>query len=347
MQLADKRQVMEMSDNKNKLPDNNNNPDPDYWRSFEELYNDPAFIESSGHEFREGVTDNFNPDKLSGFSRRKFFALVGASAALAAAGCANYRDKGEIIPYTHKPEEITLGKPAYYASTCTACPHACGILIKTREGRPIKIDGNPDHPVSKGKICTKGQADILNLYDPERLSHPMKKGSGGRLFKTDWANVDNEIIGILEDTPGKEIAVITHTIVSPSTKKVLDDFKTKYPNAKVYPYELFSEQNRLSAWKKSYGTTNFPLIKWNEAKVILALESDFLGTEGNKIENTRLYSEGRDVNDLKNFNKLYAVEGNMSLTGMNADVRIKLRPDAQQEFVISLLNDVQVIIVTP
>ena len=89
MPLADKNKVMSMSDNKNKLPDNNNNPDPDYWRSFEELYNDPAFIETSGHEFMKGVTDDFNPDKLSGFSRRKFFALVGASAALAAAGCAN------------------------------------------------------------------------------------------------------------------------------------------------------------------------------------------------------------------------------------------------------------------
>jgi molybdopterin-containing oxidoreductase family iron-sulfur binding subunit len=331
---------MAMADSKNKLPENINNPDPDYWRSFEELYNDPAFIESSGHEFMEGVTNDFNPDKLSGFSRRKFFALVGASAALAAAGC-NYRDKGEIIPYTHKPEEITLGKPAYYASTCTACPNACGILIKTREGRPIKIDGNPDHPVSKGKICTKGHADILNLYDPERLAHPVKKGSDGSFNKTDWVRVNDEIMGILDSSRGKEIALITHSIVSPTAKKVLDDFITKYPNTKVYSYELFNEQNRLSAWKKSYGSTNIPLIKWNEAKVILALESDFLGTEGNKIENARLYSEGRNVDDLKNFNKLYAVEGNMSLTGMNADVRIKLRPDAQQEFVLSLINDVR------
>ena len=223
----------------------------------------------------------------------------------------------------------------------SACPNACGILIKTREGRPIKIDGNPDHPVSKGKICTKGHADILNLYDPERLSYPMKKEKGGSLIKTDWVRADNEVIGILESSRGKEIAIITHTILSPTAKKVLDDFKSKYTNVNIYSYELFDEQNRISAWKKSYGTTNFPLIKWNEAKVILALESDFLGTEGNKIENSRLYSEGRNVDDLKNFNKLYVVEGNMSLTGMNADVRIKLRPDAQQEFVQSLMNDVR------
>jgi MoCo/4Fe-4S cofactor protein with predicted Tat translocation signal len=340
MLLVGKSQVIQMSDKKDKSPDNINIPDTDYWRSFRELYDDPAFKESSRHEFMQGVTDDFNPEKLSGFSRRKFFALVGASAALAAAGC-NYKDKGEIIPYVHKPEEITPGKAAYYASTCTACPNACGILIKTREGRPIKIDGNPDHPVSRGKICTKGHADILNLYDPERLSGPMKKENSGKLAKIDWVRVDDEIMGILDGAGRKEIAVITHTIVSPTTKKVMDDFLLKYPSSKIYSYELFNEQNRLSAWMKSYGTSNFPLIKWNEAKVIVALESDFLGTEGNKIENTRLYSEGRNVDDLKNFNKLYSVEGNMSLTGMNADVRIKLRPDAQQEFVVSLLNDIR------
>jgi MoCo/4Fe-4S cofactor protein with predicted Tat translocation signal len=329
-----------MSDNKDKPGEKISVPDTDYWRSFRELYDDPAFKESSRHEFMQGVTDDFNPEKLSGFSRRKFFALVGASAALAAAGC-NYKDKGEIIPYVHKPEEITPGKAAYYASTCTACPNACGILIKTREGRPIKIDGNPDHPVSRGKICTKGHADILNLYDPERLSGPMKKENNGKLAKIDWVRVDDEIMGILDGAGRKEIAVITHTIVSPTTKKVMDDFISKYPSSKIYSYELFNDQDRLSAWMKSYGTSNIPLIKWNEAKVIVALESDFLGTEGNKIENARLYSEGRNVDNLKNFNKLYSVEGNMSLTGMNADVRIKLRPDAQHEFAVSLLNDIR------
>ena len=148
---------------------------PNYWRSFEDLYNDPAVIEAKGHEFKEGVTDDFSATRMSNLSRRKFLALLGASAALAGTACTDYRDKGEIVPYNIKPEEITVGKPNFYASTCTACANACGILIKTREGRPIKVDGNPDHPVNKGKICAKGQANILNLYDPERLKKPLKK----------------------------------------------------------------------------------------------------------------------------------------------------------------------------
>jgi molybdopterin-containing oxidoreductase family iron-sulfur binding subunit len=327
-----------MSENKEMIPGKETPPDANYWRSFSELYNDPDYIETTHHEFANGATDDFVPENLSGFSRRKFLALVGASAALAAAGCSNYRDKGEIIPYVHKPEEITLGKANYYASTCTACSNACGVLIKTREGRPIKLDGNPDHPVSKGKLCTKGHADILNLYDPERLANPFKRNSAGYLSKTDWIRVDNEIIGILKSAGQKEIAVITSTIVSPTGKKVLDEFKNQFPSVKIYSYELFNEQNRLSAWHKSYGNSEFPLIKWDEAKIIVALESDFLGTEGNKVENTRLYSEGRNVENLHRFNKLYSVEGNMSLTGMNADIRIKLRPDAQFEFVNCLIN---------
>ena len=107
-------------------PGNKNNtkpenaPDINYWQSLEELYNDPRVAEASHHEFKEGVTEDFSPFNLPGLSRRKFLALVGASAALAGAGCSDYRDKGDIIPYIKKPEEITLGKADYYASTCNA-----------------------------------------------------------------------------------------------------------------------------------------------------------------------------------------------------------------------------------
>jgi MoCo/4Fe-4S cofactor protein with predicted Tat translocation signal len=330
-----------MSENQDNLQNNksNSNPDINYWRSLKDLYNDAELKEDSHHEFRKGVTEEFNPSKLSGLSRRKFLALVGASAALAGAGCSDYRDKGEIIPYVKKPEEVTLGKANYYASTCTACEKACGILIKTREGRPIKVDGNPDHPVSKGKLCAKGHANILKLYDPERLSSPRKK-NGATLDEISWQIADEEITGLLAKNGNKEIAIISKRLTSPTSKKVLDDFKSKYPTSKVYSYELFNDEVKNSAWEKSYGTGVFPLINWNKAKIILALESDFLGTEGNAVENSRLFVEGRDVSDLKNFSRLYALEGNMSLTGSNADYRLRLNPEAQYEFVTVLINEV-------
>ena len=314
--------------------------DMHYWRSFEDLYKNPQIVEASHHEFKEGVTDDFNPSELSHISRRKFLALVGASAALAGAGCADYPDKGEIIPYNKKPEEVTLGKPNYYASTSNACAHICGVLVKTREGRPIKVEGNPDHPVNKGKICLKCQAAILNLYDPERLKEPLQKVSGGVFINSTWKKVDEAIISSLDKIGDKEIAIITNRINSPSTLKVLNNFTKKYPTTKIYSYELFNDEVRNSAWQKCYGSGSFPLIKWNEAKVIVALESDFLGSEGNRVENSALYVEGRDVDKIKNFNRLYVVEGNLSLIGMNADHRIRLRPHAQFDFIISLISEV-------
>ncbi|MDP2365758.1 MAG: TAT-variant-translocated molybdopterin oxidoreductase, partial [Ignavibacteria bacterium] len=328
-----------MSDIKSDNTENFENTElqPNYWRSFEALYSDPAVIEAKGHEFKEGVTDDFIASGMSNLSRRKFLALLGASAAIAGTACTDYRDKGEIVPYNIKPEEITVGKPNFYASTCTACANACGILIKTREGRPIKVDGNPDHPVNKGKICTKGQASILNLYDPERLKTPVMQRDG--IFNSiSWKNADSDILAELLFSGGNEIAIITHSITSPTTLKVLEDFKVKYPSTKVYSYSLFNDDVKNSAWQKTFGSAKYPLVKWNEAKVIVSLESDFLGVDGNKIENSRLFAEGRNV-ETKSFNRLYCVDSALTITGNNADYRLRLRPEAQFEFVMSLMNE--------
>jgi MoCo/4Fe-4S cofactor protein with predicted Tat translocation signal len=304
---------------------NEEEKEPNYWRSFAELYDDPQFIEAQKHEFAKGVSEAPNVSKLSGLSRRKFLALLGASAALAAAGCSNYRNKGEVVPYNKKPEEVILGIPNYYASTCTGCNNACGILIKTREGRPIKVDGNPDHPVNKGKICAKGQASTLNMYDPDRLREPLQKGNA-----ISWQDADDRIINELKSasSSGKSIAIVTNTILSPTQKKLFDDFQSTYPTTRIYSCEVGHDVHN-----------NTPMIKWDEANVILALESDFLGSEGNVIEQTRLFSQNRDVMNGKEFNKLYAVEGGYTLTGMNADYRIRLRTDAIEEFVMCLLNE--------
>lgn len=170
-----------------------------------------------------GALDRPDENSFSKVSRRKFLALLSASAAVAASGCSNFRDKGEIVPYNKKPESVTIGNPTYYASTCTGCQYACGILIKTLEGRPIKVDGNPDHPVSKGKICAIGQASVMNLYDPERLKNPSERinNTGGNDIT--WAAADDKIITQLKSaaSSGKEIVIVTNKINSPSQKNYL------------------------------------------------------------------------------------------------------------------------------
>jgi Fe-S-cluster-containing dehydrogenase component/anaerobic selenocysteine-containing dehydrogenase len=292
-------------------------------------------------EFAGGVTDDFNLSDLSGMSRKQFLALLAASAAFAAAGCSDYPDKGEIVPYDKKPEEVTPGIPNFYASTCTGCPQACGILIKTREGRPIKIDGNPDHPINRGKICARGQASILNLYDPNRLRAPHFGTASKRAGTAHWNDADAEIIRALEDAAaaGKEIAIMTRDITSPTTKKILDDFKAKYRTTTVYSYSLFNDETRKRAWQDCTGSVDIPVIQWEKAKVILALESDFLGTDGMTMEQIRTFTDGRDVMKSTEFNRLYCIEGSMSLTGANADVRLRLRPDAQIGFVLALARE--------
>ena len=211
-----------------------------------------------------------------------------------------------------------------------------GILIKTREGRPIKIDGNHDHPINKGKINDIIHASILNLYDPERLSEPLINKR-----KSDWNKINDEVISKLKSASasGKEIAVITNRIISPSAKKVLANFKNTYPTTNFYSYELIGNENKRLAWKKSYNSNVLPSIKLDKANVILSIDSDFLGREGNTVENTRLFTERRDVMKSNDFNMLYVAEGALSLTGSNADYRFRVRPDAQFEFVMSLLNE--------
>ncbi|MGB5894717.1 MAG: TAT-variant-translocated molybdopterin oxidoreductase, partial [Ignavibacteriaceae bacterium] len=324
-----------MSDHK----DNIQNLAPNYWRSFEELYADQKFLAEKNNEFKDGAGDVPDTDKMSPISRRKFLALLGASAAVAGTACSDYQDKGEIVPYNDKPEEITIGKANHYASTCTGCASACGILIKTREGRPIKIDGNPDHPVSKGKICSQGQASIMGLYDPDRLKSPKRK-IGNRLDDADWQEVDEEIVLALGTIGSREIAIITKETVSPTQDEVLKDFIKEYPTTKVYSFEQFNESIRNSAWQKCYGSSDFPFIKWNEADVVVSLDADFLGAGFNKVENTRLFTERKDIMN-KKFNRLYSVESNLSLTGMNADYRLMLRPDVQYSFVMAIINELQ------
>jgi molybdopterin-containing oxidoreductase family iron-sulfur binding subunit len=332
-----------MDDNKKPLDSNseinseeNTQKDTGYWRSFQELYKDTAFDKTLKNEFSPEALQKPDVNSMSAVSRRRFLALMGASAAFAAAGCNNFQDKGLVVPYNQKPEEVTLGLPNYYASTCTGCTSACGILVKTREGRPIKVDGNPDHPVNKGKICTKGQASVMNLYNPERLREPMMNKA-----QTNWNDVNKNISAAFTaaNGSGKQIAIVTHTILSPTLKKLIDEFKVTYPTAKVYSYEPINDNARINAWQKSYGKRSMPVLQLDKAKIILALESDFLGNDSNQMEFTRMFSQNRDVMSKNEFNRLYAVEGAVTITGMNADYRLRLRTDAIEEFVMCLLNE--------
>ena len=311
------------------------------WRSLAEREDPTTVRDRKIHEFPEGVTETFDLSDMSPLSRKQFLALLAASAAFSTAGCTNYRDKGEIVPYTKRPEEIVPGVANFYASTCTGCEQRCGVLIKTREGRPVKIDGNPDHPVNAGSICARGQASILNLYDPSRLRAPRYGGASSKSGDLSWNQVDADVVqqlaGCIRDQ--KQIILLVPPARSPSGAHVLADFRAAYPTARIVTTDVFPQETRRRAWEKSYGAVPLPVLAWDQARVILTLEADPLGTEGFTVEQTRKFAAGRNVAATDTFSRLYTIEGNLSLTGANADYRLRLLPALHRDLLLAILNE--------
>ncbi len=273
-------------------------------------------------------------ENMSPISRRRFLALAGASAAVVATSCSDYRDKGEIISYNKKPNEITYGKANYYASTYR---DGTPILIKTREGRPIAALGNPEHPITNGKITPFALTSILDLYDPERLKSPTKNGA-----EANWQGINEDVVKALGNahSNNKKIAVICDNIDSPTAAYLMKEFAEKHSNAKVYSIKQFNDAERRNAWKECYGDAGFyPSIHWEKAKIIVALEADILGKDGKVIEQVMGFAANRDIDNPKEFNRLYAIESNMSLTGMHADYRVRLNPLLLQDLLIAIYNE--------
>jgi len=288
------------------------------------------------------LSDEFPPDamqfpdleSMSPISRRRFLALAGASAAVVATSCSDYRDKGEIISYNKKPNEITYGKANYYASTYR---DGTPILIKTREGRPIAAVGNPEHPVTKGKTSPYALTSVLDLYDPERLKAPSKNGTD-----SNWQPINEEVIRAINNAQvnNKKIALICENIDSPTAANLIKEFSDRYSNTQIYPIKQFNDAHRRNAWKECYGNNgDYPAIKWENAKIIVAIESDILGKDGNVIEQVMGFSANRDIDNPQSFSRLYSIEGNMSLTGMHADYRVRMNPLFAQDLLVAIYHE--------
>jgi len=313
------------------------------WKSLKQYTSGEVRSEVKKNEFKNGVTNDFDIKSLPDKSRRNFIAAMGATSALLTTACSDYFDKGQIVTYNKKPDSVTYGRANYYASSMN---DGTSVLVKTREGRPIKIDGNPEHPVYQGKIGAAAQASILDLYDPGRRRFSTKNSDSklvlfrNELKYTEWDKLDKEIQDILKsaNSSGKEIALVTGKVISPTQKKLFDEFAAKYPKFKVYSLELYNDSEKRRAYKACFGVDGLPALKYDKADVVVALECDFLGTDGNAAEQIRQFTSRRNVDDHKNYNRLYSVEADYSLTGANSDYRLKLSPTKQVEFILSLLG---------
>jgi Fe-S-cluster-containing dehydrogenase component len=248
---------------------------------------------------------------LDDVDRRDFLKLAGFSlAAVAVTGCQRpLVDKA--IPYLTAPEEIVPGRAYYIASTCHGCPARCGILVKCRDGRPIKIEGNPDHPLSRGGLCAVGQSMVLGLYDSLRVGDPVLNGKS-----TDWTSVDAFVTQKLAGA--KRVRVVSSTIPSQTTKLVIDEFLARFDDGRHIVYDVPSCSAIADAHEQSHGVRAIPHYRFDQAAVVLSLDADFLGTWISPVEFTKQRTAGRAYH--------IQLEPRMSVTGSNADQRLRIDP---------------------
>ena len=308
-----------------------------YWKGLEELHPTPEFIELSQQEFGETLPVEMlgDGDSTNQATRRDFLKVLGFSVTAAAiAGCE--MPVNRVAPYIFKPEEVIPGIATWYASSYINGSDYCSILVKTREGRPIKIEGNRDSMITKGGTSAKVQASVLSLYDTSRLTGPMTRSAKGAFEAAEWAVVDAAIVGKLKEKENAAVRILTSSIISPSTKKVMDSFTAAYPNTKVYTYDALSLSGMLEANMQSLGQSMIPHYHFETAKVVVGFECDFLGGWVSPIEHTKGYVAQRKVSKSNpDMSRHYQFESRMSLAGSNADYRVPLKPS---DVYIALVN---------
>jgi MoCo/4Fe-4S cofactor protein with predicted Tat translocation signal len=312
-----------------------------YWKSLEEKYNDPEFIKQSGKEFKEELPVLLGERGIEKVSsgRRDFLKFLGFSvtAATVAAGCEMPVRKS--IPYLVKPDEIVPGVANYYASTYFDGSDYVSVLVKTREGRPIKIEGNEMSPVTKGGTSAEAQASVLSLYDNFRPKGPIANGN-----KTSWAEADKNISEKLGEIQAKggQIRIVSSTIISPSAKNAIKEFTAKYPNTKHVTYDAVSYSGILEANEKSFGIRAIPSYAFDKADVVVSIGADFLRSWVSPVEFAGQYAKKRKVTkeNPNNLSKHFQFEGILSQAGSNADKRVVVKPSQQDAVVLALYNAV-------
>jgi Fe-S-cluster-containing dehydrogenase component len=309
------------------------------WIGQKDLENDKDFLAESNLEVsQQAVTAAEMTEHLAG-NRRDFLKFLGfgLGAATVAAGCDIPVKRA--IPYVVKPEEIVPGVANYYASSFVNGGDYCSILVKTREGRPIKIEGNDLSPLSKGGTSARTQASVLSLYDTNRVPSPMMKGDDG-WKSSSWADVDKIMMTTCQASGN--IRIISNTNMSPSSKKALSEFAAKYPNAKVVVYDPVSYSALLEANGQNFGKKAVPSYHFDKANVIVSFNADFLGTWISPIEYAGDYIKNRRIDDVTKakMSRHIQVESHMSMTGSNADNRILVKPSEQGVAIAHLYNNI-------
>lgn len=308
-----------------------------YWKSLEEWRHDPEFIQLAEKEFMSSPLQE--SDGEGGWARREFLKLMGASLALTTFGCVR-RPAQKIIPYAKKPFEVVHGIANYYASAYVDGAEGLGLLVATRDGRPLKIDGNPEFPWNTNGVSPRAIATILKLYDPDRLTSAKRnllneKKTNRETISVSWDKLDQEVI---EQLKKGGVALVTSSILSPSTRALVGDFVASQ-GAKHFVYDDISYEHVREAQRLCYGHDALPVFDLEKARVVVAINNDFLGTWLTPVRFQKSFGKRKPGPGM---NKLIVMEGLLSMTGTNADERYRIKPSMTLETLAALIKLVSV-----
>jgi len=306
-----------------------------FWRSVDELADTPEFAEMVAKEFPSQASEWIDP-----VSRRSFLKVMGASMALAGlAGCTKQPDE-PIMPYVSAPEDLILGKPVYFASAFPFASGAVPVLVKSDSYRPIKVDGNPEHPYVKGASDPLTQATLLDLYDPDRSQHVLYRGD-----TRSWPAFLAAFRSMLADKKpvgGQGLYFLSTTVTSPTLAAQWQQAQKNYPQAKFVQYEPVNRDNHYTAAKQAFGSFVDAQYRLDQADVIVSLDADFLGgaTFPGFHKLARDYAQKRKLQGTQEMNRLYVVESVATTTGFKAEHRLAVKPSEVAAFAAALAGTV-------
>ncbi|GAB4428017.1 MAG: TAT-variant-translocated molybdopterin oxidoreductase [Chloroflexi bacterium OHK40] len=300
------------------------------WRSLEQLADTPAFRELVEREFPRGASEMDDP-----VTRRTFLKLMGASLALAGVTGCTYMPQEKLAPFAQQPLGRVPGIPQFFASAVTLGGYASGVLVRADEGRPTKIEGNPGHPASLGGTDLFAQAEILTMYDPDRSQRVLSRGA-----PSSWADFTATLANALAaqaTVQGAGIRILTTTVTSPTLADQLARVAERFPQARWYQYEPINRDNVVEGARRAFGADVSTRYALGEARVVLALDADFLAPGPGFGAYARAFADGRRVTkESAEMNRLYVVEATPSSTGATADHRLPLRASLVAPFTVAL-----------
>jgi MoCo/4Fe-4S cofactor protein with predicted Tat translocation signal len=307
---------------------------PHVWRSLEEKHRDPAETKAMAEaEFPHPVvddTDLVDPKGMVG--RRTFLGVTGATAAVAFSGCIR-RPAEKILPFTDQAEYRVPGVPMHFATVTQRRGEAIGLLVESHEGRPTKIEGNPQHPGSLGATDAFAQAAVLNLYDPDRSPEPARR-AGDKWEAASWDDAEkllDEVGAKHQADGGQGLRLLVTPSNSPSVLRMREQVRQRFPQARIHRYASVDDTNALEGARIAFGEDVQAVYALDQAAVVLALDSDFLVTETGAVRHARAFAQRRRPTSPRDpMSRLYVVEGTFSVTGSNADHRLRL-PSSQVE----------------